>query len=180
MFIVDLVLLAILIFALLLFITAVVSILSGSPYVPSNRATIERMLKEAKLKKNQLVYDLGCGDGRLLIKAEKKYRIKGIGYEAAPIPYLLALGNKLFHRSKAKIYLGDFMKVNLENAQVIFLYLGPELQRKLAPKIKKECQPGALIVANSFHLPGLKPIKTIKEDKKARTKTIHIYKLSAK
>jgi len=139
---VDAILIFFLVFALLLLITAVVNMISGAPSVPSNRRTIARMLKEAKLKKGQTIYDLGCGDGRLLIRAEKEFGTIGIGYENAPITIMLGLINKLIHRSKIQFRFSNFFKANLSDAQTIFLYLGPEAQQKLSPKIKKECKKG--------------------------------------
>jgi len=170
-------LILILVFTLLLLCTAVVNMISGSPFVPSNRRTLDLMLKEAHLKKGALVYDLGCGDGRLLIRAEKKCGIKGIGYENAPIAFLLALLNKFFHRSHVSLRFKNFFKSSLKDANFIFLYLGPEVQVKLAPKLKKECRRGTLIISNTFHLPGFKPFKTFPKNKKNKTKTVYIYKI---
>ena len=174
---VDAILIFFLVFALLLLITAVVNMISGAPSVPSNRRTIARMLKEAKLKKGQTIYDLGCGDGRLLIRAEKEFGTIGICYENAPITIMLGLINKLIHRSKIQFRFSNFFKANLSDAQTIFLYLGPEAQQKLSPKIKKECKKGTTIICNTFHLPGFKETKKIPKDKKARTNTIYIYKI---
>ncbi len=172
---IDAFLILILIFALLLLMTAVINIISGAPSVPSRRRTVDLMLKEANLKKGQTIYDLGCGDGRLLIRAEKQYKTKGIGYENAPITLILGFINKLIHRSKVKFRFSNFFKADLSKAKFIFLYLGPEAQKKLSPKIKKECHKGTLIVCNTFHLPGFKEIKKIPKTKK--TNTIYIYKI---
>lgn len=166
-----------LIFTLLLLATAIINIFSGAVSVPSNKATIERMLKEARLKKNQIIYDLGCADGRLLIRAEKKYGTHGIGYENAPIPFLLAHLNKWWHSSTIEIRFKNFFNDSLKEAQTIFLYLSPEVQKKLSPKLKKECKKRTLIVSNTFHIPNLKPYKIIPKNKIKKTKTIHMYKL---
>lgn len=177
---IDLLLLFILLFSLLFLITIIVNMIWGAPYVPSNRKTIDRMLREANLNKGQIVYDLGCGDGRLLIRAEKQYGVHGIGYEGAPIPYLFALILKCLHRSSVDIRFSNFFKASLGDAEVIFLYLGPEIQQKLAQKIQEECLPGTLIVANTFSIPSFKHFKKIPADKKAGTKLIHMYKLPSK
>lgn len=173
----DALLILILVFTLLLLFTAVVNMISGSPFVPSNRRTLDLMLEVAHLKKGTLVYDLGCGDGRLLIRAEKKYGIKGIGYENAPIAFLLGFLNKIIHRSHVSLRFKNFFKSSLKNANFIFLYLGPEVQVKLAPKLKKECRPGTLIISNTFHLPGFKPFKTFPKNKERKTHTVYIYKI---
>lgn len=174
---INLFLILILVFCVLLLLTVIINLFSGAVSVPSNRATIKRMLKEAKLKKGMVIYDLGCGDGRLLIRAEKEYGTKGVGFENAPIIYLWAQLNKVIFKSKAKIHFKNFFKCSLKEAKRIVLYLSPEVQKKLAPKLKKECKKGTIIISNTFHVPGLTPYKTIPKNPKERTKTIHLYKL---
>lgn len=174
---IDIILILFLAFALLLLATAIMNIFFGAPSVPSNRHTIERMLKEADLKKGQIIYDLGCGDGRLLIRAEKFYGTIGVGYENAPITIIVGLLNKIIHRSKIQFRFTNFLKSDLSEAKTIFLYLSPEMQQKLSPKIKKECKKGTTIICNTFHLPGFKEVEKINRDKKARLNTIYIYKI---
>ena len=135
------------------------------------------MLKMAQLKRGQRVYDLGCGDARLLIRAEKEYGIHGVGYENAPLALLAGFLNKWIHRSKVEIRVKNLMNADLENADRILAYLGPELNKKLIPKFLKECQPGTLIISNTFHLPGFKPVKTFPKNKENRTKTVYLYKI---
>jgi len=167
----------ILILAFLLLITAVVNLFSGAVSVPSNRNTIKLMLEVANLKKGDVIYDLGCGDARLLIQAEKKYGTIGIGYENAPITFLVAQILKKIRKSNVKILFRNFFKDSLSEAKIIFLYLSPEVQKNLTTKIKKECRKGTTIISNCFHLPDLTPYKTIPKDKKNKTNTVHIYKI---
>lgn len=174
---IDLFLLFFLGFTLLLLITVLVNIVSGAPFVPSNGRTVDLMLKEAKFKKGERVYDLGCGDGRLLIRAEKRYGIQGIGYENAPIAYLLGRLNKLIHRSSIDLRFGNLFRANLKDADAILMYLGPDLQKKLIHKFKKECRPGTRLISNTFHLPGFTPVKKIERDRKKRTQTVYLYKI---
>jgi hypothetical protein len=172
---VNLILLSILSFALLMLISIILHIFSGAPWVPSKKATINLMLQEAKLKPNQNLYDLGCGDARLLIKAEKQFQTKGTGYEHAPLAYVAAMLNKWIHRSQVQVHYKNFFKHSLKGADVIFLYLGPDVQKKLAPKLKKECKPGTLILSNTFHLPTFEPIKHIPKNK--LTNSVYLYKV---
>lgn len=158
-------------------VTILMNIFWGSPYVPSKKKTIECMLKEGNLKKGQTIFDLGCGDGRLLVRAEKQYGIKGIGYEGAPIPYLLAQLNKLFNKSNIEIRYGNLFKAPVHEADAIFLYLGPEVQSKLTHKLQKECTTGTSIISNSFHLPGIEPKRTLPKHKDTGNQIIHIYQL---
>ncbi|EKD92524.1 MAG: histone methylation DOT1 family protein [uncultured bacterium] len=173
----NLLLILILIFCVLLLLTFIINLFSGAVSVPSNKATIEQMLKEAKLEKGDVVYDLGCGDGRLLIQAEKKYGAIGIGYENAPLIFLIAIANKWINGSSVQIRFRNFFKDSLSNAKTIFLYLSPEVQKKLSPKIQKECKKNTLIVSNTFHVPELKLLKKIEKNKTKKIKTIYLYKL---
>lgn len=175
---INLFLLGFLVFTLLLLTTVLVNIISGAPFVPSNSKTAGRMLEQAKLKKGMVIYDLGCGDARLLIQAEKKYGTRGIGYENAPIAFILAWLNRWIHRSHVELRFGNFFNASLKNADVIFLYLGPDVQKKLVPKLLQECRPGTLIVSNTFHLPEFTPFKKIPRDvKKGIKNTIYFYKI---
>lgn len=168
-------LILILLFALLMLASLLLHMWSGAPWVPSRRTTIDLMLNEAKLKRGQTVVDLGCGDARLLIRAEKKFGTRGIGFEHDPIPYLCALFNKGLRTSNVTIKFKNFFNESLKNADVVFLYLGPEIQKKLAPKLKRELKPGTLIVSNTFHLPTFKPFKKI--PKTQEHNTVYVYKI---
>lgn len=164
-------------FCLLLSATAIVSIGLRVPYVPTKKTVIDKIFKTIKLKRGNNFYDLGCGDGRMLLEAERRTRANVIGYEIAPLIYLYALIKKLFHRSKAKIYFKNFFKEKLGKADVIFCYLMPFQLKKLALKIKKECRKGTLIVSNTFKIEGLKPKKVIVKNEAEKTPTLYFYKI---
>jgi hypothetical protein len=146
------------IFILLLFLTFIINLLVvGVPYVPSKKGVINKILTSQKLKQNSVVYDLGCGDARFLIALEKKFKIKGIGYELAIIPYLLARLNKIRNHSKITIVFQNFFKANLANADLIFCYLDHRSLEKIAKKMKKECRRGTKLISNTFKLEDQKP-----------------------
>jgi ribosomal protein L11 methylase PrmA len=145
-----------------------------SPFVPSNRKTIDKMLEVAKIKKGEKVYDLGCGDGRIVIAADRKFGAEAVGYEISILVWNLAHINKFFKRSKAKILRKDFFKADLRDADVVFCYLLPEVMEKLAPKFKKELKPGARVVSASFHLPKWKLVKKYKRE--GRVCPVFVYK----
>jgi len=157
--------------------TALVSLILRVPYVPTKKRVMHKILKEAKLKKGDNFYDLGCGDGRMLIEAEKQKKVNAHGYEIAPLVYFLALFRKLFTNSKAKIHFKNFFNENLQSADVIFCYLMPRELKKLAKKIRKECKKGTRIISNTFKIKGLKPVKIIKKDEKTKTPTLYFYKI---
>lgn len=170
-------LLFMLLFSFGLFLTGLINFISRVPYVPSRKSAIQKMLKLAQLKPGQTIYDLGCGDGRLLFTAEKHYRTQGIGFEIAPLVYLSGLLRKFITRSKSQIRFQNFFHVNLKNAHTIFCYLTPYALKKLVPKLKKECPKGTRIFSNTFSIEGLKPQKVFARDQKTKTPKIFLYQL---
>lgn len=135
------------------------------------------MIEMADLKEGEIVYDLGCGDGRLLIEAEKKQNIEARGFEIAPIPFLLASLKKWFENAKIKLYFSNFLKANLHDADVIFCYLGPDAMAALYQKMKKECRKGTRIISNTFRILEIKPVKTRPKDILEKIPTIYLYEI---
>lgn len=166
-----------LIFFVLLVATVFVHIFFLVPYVPTKNRVVREMIKAAQIKPKETVYDLGCGDGRLLLAAEKKARINAVGFEMAPLVYLLALARKFIANSRAKILFKSLFKANLRNANVIFCYLIPNIMPALSAKIKRECKRGTRIVSNTFHIPDLKPYKIFAKNPKKGLPTIYVYKI---
>jgi SAM-dependent methyltransferase len=149
---------------LLMLATAIINILMMVPYVPSRKKVVRRLVEIANLKKGEKVYDLGCGDGRILIEAEKKAQVDAIGFEGAPIPYILAKLRKAISRSNAKIMMRNFFKANIGDADVIFCYLGPDVMNKIADKIRTECRKGTRVYSHTFEISGLNLKKSWKKD----------------
>jgi len=161
----------------LMLVTVIVNLFIRVPFVPSKKRVIDRVLEVARLKKGEKVYDLGCGDGRFLIEAEKKAGIKATGFEAAPIPFLLAHFLKWINSSRIKIHMTNFFKVNLADADVIFCYLGPETLQALSPKFKRECHKGTRIYSHTFHIEGMKPATVWAKDPAKKLPTIYYYEI---
>jgi SAM-dependent methyltransferase len=159
----------------LMLVTVVVNLFIPVPFVPSNKRVIDRVLEIAHLKKDEKVYDLGCGDGRFLIEAEKKARVKAVGFEAAPIPLILAYIRKWINGSHIKIHMGNFFKTNLADADVIFCYLGPETLQALCPKLKSECRKGTRIYSHTFHIEGMRPTAVWEKDPAKKLPKIYYY-----
>jgi precorrin-6B methylase 2 len=173
----EILLVLILIFTLLFIVTAFVSLFLRVPYVPTKKRVMEEIIKQAKLKEGQNFYDLGCGDGRVLIEAEKEAKVNAVGYEIAPLVYIFAIIRKIVNRSKAKIKFKNFFNDNLGKADVIFCYLMPKELKKLAVKIKKECKKGTHIISNTFHIEGLEPVKVIPKNEKTKIPTLYFYQI---
>ncbi len=162
---------------MLMLLTAMISLFLRVPFVPTKKRVMQKMVKVAGLKNNEVVYDLGCGDGRLLFEAEKKKKILAKGYELAPIPYMLAQLNKLLINSKINVYLANFFHANLKDANVIFCYLGPETMSQLYKKLKKECRKGTRIISNTFSIRGVKPSRVWARNPKQKLPTIYMYEI---
>lgn len=136
------------------------ALINGAPFVPTPMTAVNKMIKAANLKPGQIVYDIGCGDGRIVHIASKNHNVKATGFELSPFVYLLARIRKFFWRSKAKIKFSDFKKHNLSDADVIFCYLLPDTLAKLYPKLAQELKPGTRVVSYAF------PIAQWKEEEK--------------
>jgi SAM-dependent methyltransferase len=129
------------------------------PYVPSKREAVKKMLKIANIRSGETVYDLGCGDGRLVITAAKEHDAKATGYEAALSIYLLAKLKNAVSRSKAIISPQNFFSVDMSDADVVFCYLFPHVMNKLKKKFEQELKPGTRVISNSFEIKGWIPTR---------------------
>ncbi|HEY8505418.1 MAG TPA: TIGR03000 domain-containing protein [Gemmataceae bacterium] len=135
------------------------------PYVPTPQKVVEEMLKLANVKEGDVVYDLGCGDGRIVITAVKKYGAKkGYGVDLNPVRVKESKENaeKAQVADKVTFEQGDVLKIkDVSEANVVTLYLLPEVNRRLAPMLKKSLKPGARIVSHDFDMGDWKPDKTV-------------------
>jgi ubiquinone/menaquinone biosynthesis C-methylase UbiE len=131
------------------------------PYVPSPNPVVEGMLKLAGVKSGDTVYDLGCGDGRIVITAAKTYGAKGVGVDINPerIEEARANARSAKVEDKVKFEENDLFKANISNATVVTLYLLPDVNVRLKPKLLKELKPGTRIVSHSFDMGDWKPEK---------------------
>jgi cyclopropane fatty-acyl-phospholipid synthase-like methyltransferase len=126
------------------------------PYVPTPEKVVEAMLKLAEVKDGDIVYDLGCGDGRIVITAVKKFKAKkGYGLDLDPKRIKESLDNakKAEVADKLKFEQGDVLKVkDVSEANVVTLYLLPEVNKLLAPMLKSTLKPGSRIVSHDFDM----------------------------
>ena len=133
------------------------------PFVPAPKKGVEKMLKLAKIKPKEKIYDLGCGNGNVIFKAEQKYHAQAIGFEISPWPYLLAQFRKFVKTYQAKIYFKNFLKQDLSNADIIFCYLMPSACQKLAKKLDKELTSKTRIISYGYELPNFTNFKLAKK-----------------
>jgi predicted RNA methylase len=123
-------------------------------YVPTPQEVVDAMLKLANVTSKDVVYDLGCGDGRIPITAAKNFGARGIGIDIDP--QRIKEANENLKTSgvgdKVKFMNADLFETNISEATVVTLYLLPSLNIKLMPKLQKELKPGTRIVSHSFDM----------------------------
>ena len=143
-------------------------------YVPTPPEVVDKMLELAQVTKDDLVYDLGCGDGRIVVMAAKKYGCKAVGYDIARkrIKESLANVEKSNVGHLVRIEQRDIFTLDLSKANVITLYLLPELNVKLIPQLEK-LKPGSRIVSHDFDMKGVKPDKVVKVNSEEEDWDVH-------
>ncbi len=136
------------------------------PYVPTPMDVVEAMLDIAKVGKNDVVYDLGCGDGRIVVTAAKKFGATGIGVDLNPerIEEANAYAKEKGVERKVKFYEGNLFDFDFSKASVLTLYLLPDVNLQLKPKILAEMKPGSRVVSHAFDMGDWKPDKQILVD----------------
>jgi tRNA G37 N-methylase Trm5 len=127
-------------------------------YVPTPQEVVDRMLEMADVRPGEIVYDLGCGDGRIPVTASKKYGVKSWGFDINPVRVKESLENveKNNVKNLVTIQLKDIFELDLSKADVITLYLLPQLNVKLIPQLDK-LKPGCRIVSHDFNMEGVRP-----------------------
>jgi ubiquinone/menaquinone biosynthesis C-methylase UbiE len=134
------------------------------PFVPSVDEVVDMMLKTAEVTDKDTVYDLGCGDGRIVIFAASKYGARGVGVDINPIRIKESKRNarKSGVSQKVTFIEQDLLKTDLSQATVVVIYLDPGMNSRLRPKLLRELKPGARVVSNSFDMGDWKPDKVVK------------------
>jgi cyclopropane fatty-acyl-phospholipid synthase-like methyltransferase len=151
--------------------------LNLAPFVPSPQPIVDRMLDLASVKQGETVYDLGCGDGRILITAAQRFKAKGIGIELSP--YLVRTANesikKLNLQEQVTIVHADLREANLQTADVVTIYLETNSNEMLRPNLEKWLRAGARVVSHDFPVRGWKPSKVDHIQFYNRDHTIYVY-----
>ena len=132
-------------------------------FVPTPQEVVDAMLKLAKVTKNDVIYDLGSGDGRIPITAAKTYGARGVGIDIDPQRIKEATENLKTAGvgDRVKFLNQDLFTTDISEATVVTLYLLPSLNVKLMPKLMKECKPGTRIVSHAFDMGDWKPEKEL-------------------
>jgi ubiquinone/menaquinone biosynthesis C-methylase UbiE len=151
-----------------------------APYLPSPQAVVERMLEVAQLKPGETLYDLGSGDGRIVITAAQKFGANAVGIEISDVLCKSTLKRvaALNLGPQVKIIHGNALKTDLSPADVVTLYLLTSSNARLRPNLEKYLKPTARVVSLNFGMPGWKAVsvETVRTDR--QTHTIYVYQMS--
>ena len=158
----------------------VVAFFGGGPFVPTPKKAVREVLKQAKIKKGDKLYDIGAGDGRYIHFAEKEYGAIATGFEIDPFVYALARFKQIVFGWKGTMIRSNFRKHSLKDADIIICYMLPSTLKKYQTKFDKELKKGCRIISYSFHIGSWKPTKTIPAKTKTGIKKIYIYSIRDK
>jgi tRNA G37 N-methylase Trm5 len=149
------------------------------PFVPTPELVAKRMLTLAGTKPGELVYDLGAGDGRIVILAARSFGATAVGVEVQESRLKMIaerIRKEKLERSASVIH-GDFLDVNLSNADVVTLYLLPSVNSLIRPKLERELGYGARVVSHDFPIRGWFPMQVERVETEHRTHAIYLYKV---
>jgi hypothetical protein len=133
------------------------------PFVPTDQLVVEEMLKLAQLNDADVLYDLGSGDGRIVITAAKRYGARGVGVDIDPdrVRDGQANAKQAGVENQVRFVQADLFDVDLRPATAVTLYLLPEVNLRLRPKLLRELAPGTPVVSHSFDMQEWKPDRTV-------------------
>lgn len=139
------------------------------PYVPTPMPVVDAMLDLAQVSRNDTLYDLGCGDGRIVVRAAQRFRCRGVGVDLDPRRVGEARTNAAREKVTAltRFEVGDVFDFDFSPATVVTMYLLPSINLKLRPRLLKELTPGTRIVSHDFDMGDWEP-KTVREVLRSR------------
>jgi len=132
------------------------------PYIPTTETAVKAMLELADVKRSDIVYDLGCGDGRIVIAAAKRYGARGVGIDIDPVLVREAKRNarQAGVEKLVEFREQDLFQANFREATVVTLFLLPTINKRLLPQLEA-LKPGTRIVSNTFEIGEWKPVREI-------------------
>jgi len=151
-----------------------------APSVGAPERAVDKMLDMANLKPGEMLYDLGCGDGRILVAAARRYQIKAVGIEISRHQAEKAAENvrKYKLQNQVTIVHGNFMHTDLSSANVVTLYLATAANDTLRPNLERYLRPNTRVVSYDYPIPGWKPIDTFEsEGHHSDTHVIYLYQV---
>ena len=152
---------------------------SLAPFIPTPLEVVERMLELGDVGSGDVVYDLGSGDGRIVITAAQRYGARAVGVELNQdlAKRAQARIRELYITDRAKVVEGDVMDVDLSEASVVTLYFLSASNMKLRPKLEESLKPGTRVISHDFRIFGWTPVKTETFQHESRTHKIFVYRV---
>jgi SAM-dependent methyltransferase len=152
-----------------------------APVYPTPEAVVDQMLTIAQVRPGEMVYDLGCGDGRIVIAAAQKFKAHAVGIEIRRDIYerTLATVASLGLSDQVKIVHGNALKYDLSPADVVTLYLLTSSNERLKPMLLKDLKPSARVVSHDFEIRGWKPAAVNKMVVGGRMHMIYLYRIDS-
>jgi ubiquinone/menaquinone biosynthesis C-methylase UbiE len=152
-----------------------------APDFPSPQEVVESMLQLAHLQPGEMVYDLGSGEGRIVITAARKFKARAVGVELSPELCKIATGRikALGLEDRVRIVHANLLKVDLRPADVVTIYLLTSANELLRPNLERDLKPGARVVSHDFEIRGWKPTTVKKVEAEGRPRNIYLYEIGA-
>ena len=147
--------------------------LFGAPWLPTPKKRVRAMLEFAEVNSDDTLYDLGSGDGRIIVMAAKEFGATSVGIELDPIRLMWSRFSIRRHelREKVQAIRANFFKVSVSDATIVTLYQGHEINKKIRDKLADELKPGARVISYRFILDGWTPTKSSEEE------SIYLYEI---
>jgi len=150
-----------------------------APYIPTPQGIVEKMLEAGRVKAGDVVYDLGSGDGRIVITAAQKFGAHAVGVELRPDLCRIASERikALGLDDKVRMVQGSALRVDLSPADVVTMWLLTSSNERMKPKLEKDLKPGTRVVSNQFPIKGWKPASVVKVKAGTVENNIYVYEI---
>ncbi|MBZ5725342.1 MAG: methyltransferase domain-containing protein [Acidobacteriia bacterium] len=150
-----------------------------APYIPTPQIIVERMLEAGRVKPGDVVYDLGSGDGRIVITAAQKFGARAVGVEIRPDLCRIARQRikALGLEERVSMIEGNVLHVDLTPATVVTMFLMTGSNERLKPNLEKDLKPGSRVVSNEFPIKGWKPVEALVVKTGTMEHTIYVYEM---
>jgi len=147
-------------------------------YVPTPKDIVRQMLQLASLRRGETLFDLGAGDGRIIIEAVRRFGARAIGVEIDPERITRIKERLNATKTKAQLIEANLFHVDLSSADVIAIYLSDSANAKLAPKLKNELKAGARVVSLDYTLPGWVLERELEANTSGITRKLYLYRIT--
>lgn len=150
-----------------------------APYIPTPQTIVEKMLEAGRVKPGDTVYDLGSGDGRVVITAARQFGARAVGIELRADLCRIATDRikAMGLEDRVRMVQGSALRVDLSQADVVTMFLLTSSNELMRPKLEKDLKPGARVVSNQFPIKHWKPVEMVKAKEGSMEHTIYVYEM---